>query len=206
MAKENTLSICHRHLFDDVDVMEKHKVSSQMITRIKRIRAIYTTWNDYPLKKDKEMRDRLIKEYGISQSEAYEDIKIIKQLLGDINSSTKAFHRFRANKMFEEAYDQAKIKKNPIAMVMAGDKYAKYNQLDKEDSLEYPWEEIIPQMFLPTSDPTVIGIKPVSNIAERIQKMKQKYETDIEDVDYIEIGVNPTLLEDIQRNGEGDLL
>ncbi|MBD8349356.1 hypothetical protein [Dysgonomonas sp. HGC4] len=202
MRKETTLVLCHRHLYDDVDTLEKEKISPQIINRIKRIRLIYTIWNDYPLKKDKEMRDTLVSMFGISQSEAYEDIKITKQLLGDINAASKAFHRFKVNAIFMEALDLARIKKNPIAMIMAGDKYAKYNQLDKEDALEFPWDEIIPQQFVPTSDPSVIGIKPISNIQERIAAMKKKYEADIEYVDFEEIGINPELLKEIQSYGE----
>lgn len=202
MRKETTLVICHRHLYDNVDTLEKLKISPQIINRIKRIRSIFSIWNDYPLKKEKEMRDSLIAMFGISQSEAYEDIKITKQLLGDINAATKAFHRFRANAIFMEGYELARIKKNPIAIIMAGDKYAKYNQLDKEDSLEFPWEDIIPQQFIPTSDPSVIGIKPIANIQERIAAMKKKYEADIEYVDFEEMGINPDLLKDIESYGE----
>lgn len=201
MRKEKTIDICYKHLFDDVDVMTKAGVSTQIMNRIKRIRSIYAIWNDYPTKKDKEMRDKLISLFGVSQSEAYEDIKIIKQLLGDLNSASKAFHRFRANAMFLEAFDLARLKKNPVAEVMAGDKYAKYNQLDKEDALEYPWEDIIPQNYEPSSDPTIIGIKPVANIQEKIANMKQKYFTDIEDIDFEEIGIDQTLLDDIKNYG-----
>lgn len=202
MRKETTLVICHRHLYDDVDTLEKLKISSQIISRIKRIRSIFTTWNDYPLKKEKEMRDSLVSMFGISQSEAYEDIKITKQLLGDINAATKAFHRFRANAIFMEGYELARIKKNPIAIIMAGDKYAKYNQLDKEDALEFPWDEIIPQQFVATSDPSVIGIKPIANIQDRISAMKKKYEADIEYVDFEEMGIDPELLKEIKSYGE----
>lgn len=198
MRKEKTIDICYKHLFDDVDTLQKAKLSTQIIERIKRLRSIYTTWNDYPFKKEKELRDILIKRFGVSQSQAYEDIKIVKQLLGDTNEASKAFHRFRANAIFMEGLELARIKKNPIAIIMAGDKYAKYNQLDKDDVLEFPWDEIIPQQFFPTSDPTVIGITPVPNIQQKIAQMKARYGQEIEDINYEEVGVNPDLLKDIQ--------
>ena len=72
-------------------------------------------------------------------------------------------------------------------MVMAADKYGKYNQLDKEDAERLPWEEMIVQRFEITSDPTVIGIKPQPNIKEKIQKMKDKYFGEIQTVDFIEM-------------------
>jgi len=199
MRKEKTIDICHKYLFEDVDRMKNEGVSTQMINRVKRIRTIYTIWIDYPTKKDKEMRDKLISMYDISQSEAYEDIRIIKQLLGDFNSASKSYHRFRVNAMFLEAFELARIKKNPIAQTMAADKYAKYNQLDKEDALEYPWEDIIPQNYEPSSDPTLLGIKPIANIQEKIAALKKKYNADIEDVDFEEIGISQSLLNDLKK-------
>lgn len=206
MRKEKTIDICHRHLFDDIDTMRKANVSVQMIDRIKRIRSIYTTWNDYPMKKDKEMRDRLVAESGISQSEAYEDIRIIKQILGDVNAATKSWHRFRFVSMINEAYEIARIKKKEASIERIAATYAKYTQLDKEDALEYPWEDIIPDVFEPSSDPTLIGIKPIPNIQQRIAALKKKYEIEIEDIDYVEIGIDPQLIEDIKSNGEKDIL
>jgi hypothetical protein len=66
----------------------------------------------------------------------------------------------------------------------------KYNRLDKEDSVEIPWDDIIPQSIEPTTDPTVLGIKPLENKEEAIRKMYEKYreEIEIEDVDYEPVG------------------
>jgi len=90
--------------------------------------------------------------------------------------------------MVLNAYDLAERKKDARNMVAAADKYAKYNQLDKEDTFKIPWDEIVPQRFEPTSDPTVIGIKPVANIKEKIEAMKNKYIQDIaEDIDYEDV-------------------
>lgn len=202
MRKEKTIDICHRHLFDDVDLMRKANVSEQMISRVKRIRSIYTTWNDYPMKKDKEMRDRLVAEFGISQSEAYEDIRIIKQILGDVNAATKSWHRFRFVSMINESFEIARLKKKESSMERIAATYAKYTQLDKEDVLEFPWEDIIPDVIEPSSDPTLIGIKPVANIQQKIAALKKKYEAEIEDVDFVEIGIDPQLIEDIKSYGE----
>ena len=122
---------------------------------------------------------------GIGKSEAYEDIRLIKLLLGDLSQTSKDFHRFRFNAMVEKAYELAERKKDARSMVAAADKYAKYNQLDREDALRMPWDQIVIQPFEPTSDPTVIGIKPVANIREKIEAMKAKYARDmIEEIEY----------------------
>lgn len=191
MAKPNTLELCKTHLFDDVDKLRTTGLPDQLVNRLIRIRSAYTLWLEYPRKKDAEIRDHLMT-FGVNRSAAYEDIQLIKLLLGDLAETSKAFHRFRFVAMIEKAYDLAERNKDAKAMVAAADKYAKYNQLDKEDSLKIPWDEIIPQQFEPTSDPTVIGIKPVANIREKIAKMKEKYAQDIvEDIDYEDVDFNP---------------
>ncbi|MDR1981339.1 MAG: hypothetical protein LBQ39_06960 [Tannerellaceae bacterium] len=190
MSKPNTLEVCRLHLFDDVDTLRRKELAEMLVKRILRIRSAYTLWLEYPRKKDAEIRDHLMT-FGIKKSEAYEDIQIIKLLLGDMTETSKAFHRFRFIAMVEKAYDLAERKKDPKAMVAAADKYAKYNQLDKEDALRIPWDEIIIQPFEPTSDPTVIGIKPIANIREKIEGMKAKYAQDIiEDINFEEVDMD----------------
>jgi hypothetical protein len=204
MSKPATLEICRLHLFSDVDVLRRENIPETLVKRILRIRSAYTMWLEYPRKKDAEIRDHLAS-FGVAKSEAYEDIRIIKLLLGDMTETSKAFHRFRFISMIEEAYKLAERKKDARSMVAAADKYAKYNQLDKEDALSIPWDEIIIQPFEPTSDPTVIGIKPVANIRERIKALKAKYAEDIpQDVEYEDADINeddlfnaPTKLDEV---------
>lgn len=190
MAKHNTLEVCRVHLFDDVDTLRKKALPDQLVNRLLRIRSAYTMWLEYPRKKDAEIRDHLMT-FGVNRSAAYEDIQIIKRLLGDMAETSKAYHRFKFVAMIEKAYDMAERQQDPRSMVAAADKYAKYNQLDKEDALKIPWDEIRPQPFEPTSDPSVIGIKQVPNIREKIASMKEKYFKDIaEDVTFEEIDLD----------------
>ena len=188
MPKPNTVEICRLHLFDDISKIE-NELSQQMLNRLLRIRSAYTIWNQYPFKKEKEIRDLLISQYAIDRSTAYEDIQVIKQLLGDFNAASKAWHRFKFNAMIEKAYSLAEKKQNPVAMSMAADKYGKYNQLDKEDAEQLPWSEIVVQPFEITSDPSTIGIKPVPNIKEKIAKLKEKYFADIQDINYEDVTI-----------------
>lgn len=76
-------------------------------------------------------------------------------------------------------------------MVAAADKYGKYTQLDKEDLVDRGYDKIQVQPFEPTDDPSVIGIKPIPNIRQRIQdKIKQYWNDDIEDVDFEPVEYN----------------
>lgn len=181
MAKSNTLELLRVHLFDDIDKLKNANLASQSIERIQRMRAAFVMWNKYPLKKDAEMRDYIMSFGGVQKTAAYQDIQLLKILLGEFNETSKEFHRFKFNSMINKAYEMAEHKKDAKAMAAAAANYAKFNQLDKEDAVKIPWDEIIPQRFEPTSDPSVIGIKPVKNIQARIEAMKRKYIDDIAD-------------------------
>lgn len=154
-----------------------------------RIRSAYTLMNDFPSKPDREILQHIINHFNVERSTAYNDLRTIKDLLGSINRQTKDWHRFKFNRMIEKAYEQAELRQDPDAMNKAAATYAKFNQLDKEDAERLPWEEIIPQQFVPTEDPTVIGIKPIPNFKEKQAAMKKKYEEQIEDVTFEEMDV-----------------
>ena len=181
----NALETIQTHLFNSVEVMTRNNVPEVMKTRILRLRDIYSFWLTFPSKKDAEIVMELKKRYQIQSSQAYDDLKVIKQLLGDLNKASTDFHRWKFNNMIQRAYDLAELKKDPKSMVAAADKYAKYNKLNQEDAEALPWHEILVQPFEPTNDPTVIGIKPIPNIQERIRKKLQQYidDTDIQDVE-----------------------
>lgn len=185
MSKKQTYDICVKHLYDDVDKL-KH-LGPQVIARLLRIRSAYTLMNEFPSKPDREIILHIMNEGEVEKSAAYEDLRIIKDLLGSINKQSKDWHRFKFNDQIQKAYDLAEIQKNPDAMQKAMATYAKYNQLDIEDTERMPWEDIIPQMFEPTEDPTVLGIKPIPNFREKQAALKKKYEEQIEDVTYEEI-------------------
>jgi hypothetical protein len=185
MGKNQTYDICVQHLYDDADKLTF--LAPQIRDRLLRIRSAYTLMVEHPSKPDREIIQHIMSTSGIERSAAYEDIRIIKDLLGSINKQSKDWHRYKFNTQIQKAYDMAELKNEPESMVKAMNVYGKYNQLDKEDAERIPWDEIVPQTFEPTEDPSVIGIKPIPNFKEKQAAMKKKYEGEIEDVTYEEI-------------------
>lgn len=184
MPRPTTLEICRQHLYHDAD-----QIPVAYQERIKRIRVGYTFWYEFPTKREPEVRDLLMNEFGVVKSTAYEDITIIKVLLGDIKSPGKEWMRYRVNTMLDKAYALAEKKKDPKGMAIAADKLGKYNMLDKPDAEPLPFEEIVPQPFEPTDDPTPLGLKKDPKIREKKNKLLEKYHAEIEitDVPYDEI-------------------
>lgn len=191
MSRQSTLELCRKHLYDDVNNMPG--VLPAVRDRIKRIRLGFNYWNDFPRLKEKEVAQHIMGMCQVEKSTAYDDIRLIKDLLGDINRNSKDWHLYKTNRWLEEAVEISRAKNNEDGLIKAAAVSGKINKLDKDDPTEFPWDDIKPQQFQITSDPSVIGIKPIPNLKDKISKLFEKYKTDIEiveDVNYEEIDVN----------------
>ena len=84
--------------------------------------------------------------------------------------------RYLVNETLKEAIETAKKggPKRLKELIMAADKLGKYNRLDKEDALEIPWDEILPIPIEPTTDPTVLKVKPLENKEAEIERLYKK--------------------------------
>ena len=71
-------------------------------------------------------------------------------------------------------------------MEKAASAYAKFNRVDLEDEQAVPYDLIVVQPFTATDDPTVLGIKPIPHLQERIQELLHKYQADNLDIEDIE--------------------
>lgn len=188
MSIQNIYEMVSRHLFSSVDEMTIAHIPEATQNRLIRLRAIYNFWLQFPAKSDLEIVSKIQHDYGIARSQAYEDVRVLKAAIGEMAKTTKDFHRYKFLKMIERTFAVAERNKDARAMAAAANHYGKYTQLDKEDDRDRGYSLIVPQNFEPTDDPSVIGLKPIPNIRDKIRKMITQYKTqDIEDVDYEEV-------------------
>jgi len=189
MSRKNNLDKFRDVLFSDVK--ENEHLTPVEIEQLKRYRACFSLSLENPSTPDKELRDYLMNEFGISESQAYRDIGNIRILLGNIRNAGKEWVRYLVNETLKEAIETAKKggPKRLKELIMAADKLGKYNRLDKEDALEIPWDEILPIPIEPTTDPTVLKVKPLENKEAEIERLYKKYrgEIEIEYIDYEEV-------------------
>lgn len=184
MSRSKTLETCRKYLYSDID-----EIPDTYRQRVMRVRVGFTFWYEFPTKTRTEVRDTITNEFNVASRTAYEDIQIIEVLLGNIQNPAKAWMRYRINSMLEEAYSKAELDNDVKGMVYAADKLGKYNQLDMPDAEPIPFDQIIPQSFEATEDPTPLGIKRDPNYRDKKRKMLEKYasETQAIDVPYEEI-------------------
>lgn len=178
MARPGALEICRKYLYEDIDT-----IPEAYRERVMRVRVGYTFWYEFPTKTRTEVRSQIVEEFKVAHKTAYEDIQIVEILLGNIKNPEKAWMRYRVNSMLETAFQKAEDLEDPKAMAFVADKLGKYNQLDKPDAEPIPYDDIVPQPFEPTDDPTPLGLKKDPNIREKKKKMLEKYLNEIEIVD-----------------------
>lgn len=188
MPQPNITDICRTDLFTaEAELAEKYNAGQ--VAHVLRLRDMYQWFVANPEAKDREFVAQARGRFNISQSEAYSDLRIVKEFLPLLASASRDFHRYRVNEMLLETYRMAKARKDTKTMERAAASYAKYNRVDLEDEQALPYDMIVVQPFTATSDPTVLGIKPIPNLQQKIDKLLAKYRAetiDIEDIEYEE--------------------
>jgi hypothetical protein len=176
------------YLFDENEnIPEEHRFSAEQLQIKKRYATVFSYWIDKPTLSDRKIVFFMQTELGVSKPQAYRDIAAVKLLLGNVRNATKEWQRFKLISMIDKAYEIAERSKDAKAMILAADKLGKYTQLDKEDSLQIPYDEIVPQPFEFTGDVTVLGLKPISNLKEKQKHLREKYGSSlIEDAEILE--------------------
>ena len=188
MSNPSTLDICRLDLFTNEDEL-RDRYADSIVTRLLRIREEYNWFLSNPDAKDRQFVDNAVSRHGISKSLAYSDLAIVKAMLPHLSQASRDFHRYRYNEMILETFQMAKKRKDTKTMEKAASSYAKFNRVDLEDEQAVPYDLIVVQPFTATDDPSVLGIKPMPRLQERIQELLHKYQAeniDIEDIEFEE--------------------
>lgn len=96
-------------------------------------------------------------------------------MLPHITQASRDYHRWKYNEMILETYQMAKKRKETKTMERAATSYAKFNNVNVEDEQSVPYDMIVVQPFTATDDPSVLGIKPIPNIEQKISALIEKY-------------------------------
>lgn len=213
MPIPNTLDICRKDLFANEDKL-REQYPEVVVVRVLRIRDMYLWTVANPEAKDRQFVEELLNRYDMSRVMAYKDLGIVKSLLPSISAASRDFHRWRFNEMILETYQMAKKRKDTKTMEKAASSYAKNNNVWLEEEAKIPYELLLVQPFVPTMDPSVLGITPIPNLQEKIDAMLEKYKRetiDIEDVTFEEADLEediyfPPLKENTEDGEEAGLL
>ena len=196
MKQLQPIDACRLDLFTPEDEL-RQKYTEPIVARVLRIREEYNWFLSNPDAKDRQFVEAVTSRHGINKTQAYADLAIIKALLPHLAQASRDFHRYRYNEMILETYQMARKRKDTKTMEKAASSYAKFNRVDLEDEQAVPYDMIVVQPFTATDDPSVLGIKPMPRLQERIQELLHKYQAesiDIEDIEFEEADLEESAL------------
>ena len=206
MPTPSALEVCRTDLFTKEDEL-RERYPQSVVDKVLRVREMYSWFISNPDSTDREFVVELLQRHDVSKVTTYSDLAVVKTLLPLLASSSRDFHRWRFNEMIMNTYKMAQKRKDTKSMERAAASYAKYNRVDLEDEQAVPYEMIVVQPFVATSDPSVLGIKPIPNIQKKISDMISKYRAetlDIEDVEFEEADLEFDNLFPLTANDNGD--
>ena len=189
MPNPSTLEICKAHLFSSTEDIMAQFNSDAVVERVLRVRDLYMWRLSNPDSSDRDFISEFKSRYPMGKNAAQEYLRIVNALLPMLSEKSREFHRWRYNEMIMEAYQMAKARKDTKTMERAATSYGKLNKVDAEDVQAVPFHLIVVQPFVATDDPSVLGIKPIPGIENKIKAMLDKYSAetlDIEDVEFEE--------------------
>lgn len=189
MSNPSTLDICKLHLFSSAEDIKAQFNSDAVVERVLRVRDLYMWRLSHPDSSDREFVAEFKSRYPMGKNAAQEYLRIVNALLPLLSEKSRDFHRWRYNEMIMETYQMAKARKDTKTMERAATSYGKLNKVDAEDVQAVPFHLIVVQPFVATNDPSVLGIKPIPGIKDKIRAMLDKYSAetlDIEDVEFEE--------------------
>ena len=203
MPLPKTIDVCRVDLFTPLAELTE-KYDAIICARVMRVRDEYQWMLANPDARDRQFVEEFAGRYSVSDQAIYADLAIIKQLMPALSAATRDFHRWKTNQMLLETYQMARKRKDAKTMERAATSYGKLNRVDLEDEQAMPFDLIVVQPFTATQDPSVLGIKPIPNIDEKISRMIEKYRAetiDIDDVEYEEADLEEG---DLWRDDEPD--
>ena len=206
MSNPSALDICRTDLFTKADEL-RQRFPPTVVEKVLRIREMYNWFISNPDASDREFAAEIMQRHGVAKSTAYADLAIVKSLLPLLATASRDFHRWRFNEMIMRTYKKAAAKGDTKTMERAASSYAKYNRVDLEDEQAVPYDMIVVQPFTATDDPSVLGIKPIPNIQQRIAKLIDKYRAesiDIQDVEFEEADLEFDQLFPLSKNNNGE--
>lgn len=205
---QSTQTVIKDHLFSDIDVIDRAGIALPVRDRILRIRSMYEYHCAFPSKSSSELVTVMMGRYHIKKTQAYMDLKLIREFIGQFNHTTKDFERWKINEELDTAYRMAKTKGDVKAIAAIAREQRMNNNTDKEDGIEIPYEEIVPQQFIPTVNPEILGIKAIPNFQAKKNALIKQFSSeiisevkpDLADIDEDIINRTPIKLE--EENGE----
>lgn len=157
------------------DELFERRIAQTVIERIHRLRGLYAYWLQFPQKFDQDIVQYDMAMFKVGKSQAYDDLHLVRLILGNLQQASKDFIRWKINQDLEQDLKAARRAGDHRSVAAIEKNRILNNRTDKDDELELEFDKIIPQQFVPVDDPTVLGIKKLPDLRNRIRELVKKY-------------------------------
>ena len=161
---------------------------------VQRLEMAHSYMLENPIKYKSTLKDKMIAKFGIDRAQYYRDIQMVEQLLGNMSTGAKEWHRYRSIAMAERNYQLAEENDDIKEMNAALRNYNDATRLKDDDVDTQKFDKVAVLPIEPSNDPSLLkGTKPIPNCNKRIDQMLEKYNKEIEIEDAV-------IIEDISQN------
>lgn len=172
-----------RYLLASREEMEKAHLPAPFQARMIRLREMYALWLENPRYLDRDIVKLLRDKHGLSTTQAYEDVRLIKLCLGSLGRLSRDYDRYIFRLRCEEGWKMAREKDDPRAFAAVTATYLKGTMLDHPEQEAPNYSLIQPQQFIISADPSVSGFKPIPGILEKAKRLQAHYIQEIREED-----------------------
>lgn len=171
--------------------MDEARLPPGFTERLMRVKSVYDYWRRRPTLRTADIVTFSQQMFGLQRSQAYEDIRLVKLLLGDIEASTKEFWRWRINSITMDSITDARRARDFKTVASLLKILVDNNKTDKDDPLELSFDRIVPQQFDMSDDISIVNPGRKTTSRAKIMELLRKYgKTDamkVEDADFTEV-------------------
>ncbi|MBR4553037.1 MAG: hypothetical protein IKO20_04895 [Bacteroidaceae bacterium] len=133
---------------------------------------------------DRHILAEIKRRNGLADTQAYEDLRLLKLCLGNLQQMTRDWYQYLFITRCEEGFQMARDKGDASAFAKVLASLGKFTRLDHEQLAGPDYSQIIPQQFELTSDPTVAGFQRIPNVLQLTQKLERRFKKEIEAAEY----------------------
>ena len=185
-------------LFATEEEMQRAHLPKDVRMRLYRLRDMYSYWLRNPKLGDKHILSELKRRNGIADTQAYEDLRLIKLCLGNLQQMTRDWYQYLFIVRCEEGFQMARDKGDAGAFAKVLSSLGKFTRLDHEQLAGPDYTQIIPQQFEISSDPSVAGFQRIPNVQQLALKLEKRFKKELETTEAEFIEVKP--IEPIDEN------
>ena len=183
-----------RYIVMNDDELKEERISPAIVQRIHRLRGLYAYWLQFPDKFERDILQQDIALFGVGRAQAYDDVRLVQIILGNMQQANRNFMRWKINQDLERDLKEARRQGDYRSVASLEKVRVLNNRTDKEDEPQTDYDRIPLFGVVMTSNPSVLKIEGYDNEAalrKDISVLNKKYSREIEQeqeyIDYQEV-------------------